>query len=73
MQRVCGPKCAAEDAKRKREKQDRKELAEGRLALKSRSAWLARSSSGRQRSASDATSSSHTSIGSADFVIDLSA
>ena len=41
MQRVCGPSCAAEDAKRKREKQDRKDLAEGRLALKSRSAWLA--------------------------------
>jgi hypothetical protein len=41
MQRVCGPSCAAEDARRKREKQDRKELAEGRLKLKSRSAWLA--------------------------------
>ena len=41
MQRVCGPRCAAEDALRKREKQARKELAEGRLALKSRSAWLA--------------------------------
>jgi hypothetical protein len=41
MQRVCGHVCAAEDAKRKREKQARKELVEGRLALKSRSAWLA--------------------------------
>lgn len=41
MQRVCGPACAVEDAKRKREKQGRKELTEGRLALKSRSAWLA--------------------------------
>lgn len=41
LQRVCSPSCAAEDAKRKREKQDRKELAAGRLALKSRSAWLA--------------------------------
>ncbi len=39
--KACKPECAQIVAQRKREKGERKELAAGRLALKSRSAWLA--------------------------------
>jgi hypothetical protein len=45
MQRVCSPACAAEDAKRKREKEERKQLAAKREALKPRSKWMAEAQS----------------------------